>query len=86
MIAWQMVLPPMALFTHITGARLLGWQLPKLPEQVPVFAAVEGDANRPRRSGLICSRLVRETCRLDRHELPVESAEEILLRASRDFG
>jgi hypothetical protein len=84
--AYLLVLPEGAVFTHVTGARLLGWQLPKLPEQVPVFAAVQGDAPRPRRHGLICSRLVRETRPVKRAGLPVDAPEEILLRASRDLG
>jgi hypothetical protein len=84
--AWLKVLPEGAVFTHVTAARLLGWQLPSLPEQVPVFAAVEADDNRPRRSGLICSRLVRPTRPVVAHTLPVEEPEEILLRAARDMG
>lgn len=85
--AWLAVLPDGARFTHVTGARLRGWALPKLPEQAPVFAAVEGDPARPRRPGLICSRL-RRTAATDarRHGLPVDSAEEILLRCARDLG
>lgn len=85
--AYQLVLPESAVFTHVTGARLLGWRLPKLPEQVPVFAAVRfGDAC-PRRHGLICSRLVREGRALKgRAGLPVDSPEEILLRMARDLG
>ena len=84
--AWLLVLPDTAVFTHLTGARLRGWELPKLPEQLPVFAAVEGDVPRPRRPGLLCSRL-RRTCATERrHNLPVDSSEEILLRASRDLG
>lgn len=88
--AFLLVLPQGAAFTHVTGARLRGWQLPKLPEQVPVFAAVEGDGRRPRRPGLICSRLRRTDLTRSqpqiRHDLPVDSSEEILLRASRDLG
>ena len=83
--AWLLVLPSDAVFTHVTAARLLGWQLPALPEQVPVLAAVVTDDSRPRRPGLICSRLSRP------HEpgdvgLPVDRPEEILLRAARDLG
>jgi len=84
--AYLLVLPEGAVFTHLTAARLLGWQLPKLPEQVPVFAAVEGDARRPRRHGLICSRLVRKTRPVDGMALPVDAPEEILLRCARDLG
>jgi hypothetical protein len=84
--AYLLVLPKSAVFTHLTGARLRGWRLPKLPEQVPVFAAVDGNEKRPRRHGLICSRLVRPRQPQRRHGLPVEAAEEILLRCARDLG
>ena len=80
--AWLLVLPAGAVFTHVTGARLRGWRLPALPENVPVFAAVHGGERRARRPGLLCSRLVV----LDkiagvelRHGLPVENAEDLLL-------
>jgi len=85
--AWLAVLPDGARFTHVTGARLRGWALPKLPEQTPVFAAVDGDPARPRRPGLICSRLRRTTPDgARRRGLPVDSSEEILLRCARDLG
>ncbi|MEP9365094.1 hypothetical protein ABLE68_19175 [Nocardioides sp. CN2-186] len=84
---YQLVLPANAVFTHLTGARLLGWQLPKLPEQVPVFAAVGVRDPRPRRHGLLCSRLVRTPRpRRGMGGLPVDDPEEILLRAARDLG
>lgn len=83
---WQLVLPEGAVFTHVTGARLLGWPLPALPEQVPVFAAVRDTESRPRRQGLLCSRLVHTTEPLMVHGLPVDTPEEILLRAARDLG
>lgn len=84
--AYLVVLPPGAAYTHLTAAQLLGWQLPKLPEQVPVFVAVTGNEPRPRRHGLICSRLVERESPVLRHGLPVERAEEILLRAARDLS
>jgi hypothetical protein len=89
--AWLLVLPPDAVFTHLTGARLRGWTLPQLPAPVPVFAAVHGTERRPRRAGLICSRLVRATADADAgwetvRGLPVDSTEEILLRAARDLS
>ena len=84
--AYLLVLPPDVAFTHVTGARLLGWQLPKLPDQVPVFAAVPSNASRPRRHGLICSRLVERHTPTRRHGLPVDRPEEILLRAARDLS
>lgn len=83
---WLLVLPEGARFTHLTGARLRGWDLPALPEGVPVFAAVTGDSSRPRRPGLICSRLVVQPDRELTQGLPVDASEEILLRAARDLG
>lgn len=83
--AWQLVLPEDAVFTHLTGARLRGWRLPALPEQVPTFAAVRGD-RRPRRQGLICSRLTHEVEPNSAKGLPVDTPEEILLRCARDLG
>jgi hypothetical protein len=88
--AWMLVLPPGAVFTHVTGARLRGWRLPSLPEQVPVFAAVHGADLGPRRPGLSCSRLIDDG---DPSEvgtpglgIPVDTPEEVLLRAARDVG
>jgi hypothetical protein len=88
--AWLCVLPNGAVFTHLTGARLRGWRLPRPPDQLPVFAAIHGSAKRTTRPGLICSRLVLmepgETVTGTRHGLPVDAAEEILLRCARDLG
>ncbi|MBM7520424.1 hypothetical protein [Nocardioides nitrophenolicus] len=83
--ALLLVLPPGAVFTHVTAARLLGWKLPALPEQVPHFAAVRGQC-RPRRPGLICSRLTHDSTPSTAHGLPVDAPAEILLRAARDLG
>ncbi|HEY0952516.1 hypothetical protein [Nocardioides sp.] len=84
--AYRLVLPRSAVFTHLTGARLRGWRLPKLPEQVPVFVAVRLKDPRPRRHGLICSRLSTSRAPTMLHGLPVEEPEEILLRMARDLG
>lgn len=83
--AWVLVLPDDAAFTSLTAARIRGWHLPKLPEQTPIFASVEGK-KRPRRPGLVCSRVKRNRPAemVDGH--PVEPAEEVLLRAARDLG
>lgn len=83
--AWRLVLPEDAVFTHVTGARLRGWRMPAVPEQVPTFAAVRCD-RRPRRPGLICSRLTHEVEPAFANGLPVDAPEEILLRCARDLG
>jgi len=86
--AWQLVLPDDAAFTHLTAARVLGWQLPQLPprEQVPVFTATTGDGPRPRRPGLVCSRLVRPANAAVVSGVPIDTPEEVILRAARDLG
>ncbi|HEU5038270.1 MAG TPA: hypothetical protein VFT70_14775 [Nocardioides sp.] len=84
--AYLEVLPASARFTHLTGAEILGWQLPKLPEQVPVFVAVDRGDPRPRRHGLICSRLPGAAKKRKRRGLPVDEPEEILLRCARDLS
>lgn len=88
--AWMLVLPDEAVFTHLTAARLRRWRLPALPEQVPFFAAVRGTHRRPRRPGLICSRLVQPDTEPTPREmidgLPVDLPEEVLLRCARDLG
>jgi hypothetical protein len=53
---------------------------------VPVFAAVGLDSNRPRRAGLICSRLDRSAVPQVRHGFLVDSPEEVLLRSARDLS
>ena len=83
--AWRLVLPPDAVFTHVTAAELYGWWLPKLPAEVPVFAATTAD-NRPRRAGLICSRLGRVAEGITRQGLPVDAPGAVLLRAAWDLA
>lgn len=84
--AWLQVLPESAVFTHLTAVRLYGWDQPKLPEQIPVWVAVNVHDRRPRREGLICSRLTREPGKNVRQGFPVEDPEEVLLRVARDLG
>jgi hypothetical protein len=85
LVAWRLVLPDDAVFTHVTAARLLGWWLPQLPEPVPVFAATAADRH-PRRAGVTCSRLQRSSPPLQVEGLPVDAPGEVLLRASRDLA
>ncbi|WP_182523369.1 hypothetical protein [Nocardioides dongkuii] len=85
--AYLLVLPESTVFTHLTAAWLMNWRLPHLPEQIPVFAAVDIGDEAPRRHGLICSRLVPDRGPpAKRRGLPVDAPEEILLRAARDLG
>ncbi|GCD89045.1 hypothetical protein [Nocardioides sp. LS1] len=83
---WQLVLPAGAAFTHLTAAALLGWHTPTLPEHLPVFAVVGQGDPRPRRPGLLCSRVLRPAPPRLVHGLPVEPVDQILLRLARDLG
>lgn len=86
LFAWLLVLPTGAVFTHLTGAALRGWDRPRMPDDVPVFAAVRGTTKHPRRPGLICARLRHAAESVRKHGLPVDSPEEILLRCAWDLG
>src|SRR3954465_14930074 len=83
--AWRLVLPPDAVFTHVTAASLYDWWLPRLPEHVPTFAAT-GAKNRPPRAGLVCSRWDAVAVGVERHQLPVDHPGEVLLRTARDLA
>lgn len=83
--AWLVVLPARSVFTGLTAAWLLGWQLPRLDEQTPVFVATRS-SRRPRRPGLICSRLTHPSRQGWVDDLPVDAPEEILLRCARELG
>lgn len=83
--AWRLVLPDDAVFTHVTAAALTGWWLPQLPEWVPAFAATS-EARRPRRAGLVVSRLERVATPQLFHGLPVDDPSEVLLRCARDLA
>jgi hypothetical protein len=54
--AWQLVLPESAAFTGLTVARVLGWWLPPLPADLPVFVAMGRASSRPVRPGLVVCR------------------------------
>lgn len=83
--AWRLVLPPDAVFTHVTAAWLFDWWLPSLPEYVPTFAATTA-STRPRRAGLTCSRLDTVAVQVHRYGIPVDHPAEVLLRAARDLA
>ena len=84
--AWALVLPASGCFTHLTAARLLGWWLPPLPAELPVFASMSKTENRPRRAGLRVSRHPVAPARRDHEGLPVAEPVEVLLACARDLG
>jgi hypothetical protein len=83
--AWQLALPESAVFTHLTAARIRGWWLAPLPDDLPVFAAMPVDANRPRRRGLVVLRpkAAPECCAVN--SVRCASAPEIILACARDL-
>lgn len=58
---WQLLLTNHGCFTALTGARIRGWLLPPLPDETPVFVAMQQDDPRPLRKGV----------RTSRHPLPI---------------
>lgn len=84
--AWSLVLPASGCFTSVTAAGVYGWQLPRLPEDAPVLAAVHELDGRPRRAGLRVIRQTEPPSRLFRADLPLATPEEALLSAARDLS
>ncbi|MDT0201814.1 hypothetical protein [Nocardioides sp. AE5] len=84
--AWLAVLPSGACFTHLTAARLHGWWLPPLPDDLPVFVALPPGSHRVRRPGLVTLRRKEPTTPEWMGGLPVEPAMTILATCARDLG
>jgi hypothetical protein len=61
LLAWQAVLPAEAAFSALTAAHLRGWDLPPLPDDLPVCAAMPYGATAPVRPGQL---------RVTRHRVP----------------
>lgn len=81
--AWQLVLPPGAVFTHLGAARLRGWWLPAGP--TPVQVAVGKRDRHPQRQGLDVVRLARRPVAEVLDGLPVATAAETVLAVARDL-
>lgn len=83
--AWQVALPPTAVFTGPTGSAVRGWWLPRLPQPVPVMVGVPHGDSRPRRPGLAVYRHSGPRSFDQVDGLRVASPAEILLAAGRDL-
>lgn len=59
--AWQLLLPAEAAFSALTAAKLRGWDLPPLPDDLPVCAAMPYGVTAPARPRQL---------RVTRHRLP----------------
>ena len=84
--AWQLVIPPTASFTHLTGARLRGWWLPPLPDALPVFIGMDRDDSAPERPGLKVCRHPHVPAYEVVDGLRVATAAETILACARDLG
>ena len=83
--AWSACLPGLAAFTHLTSARLRGWWLP-CPVDQPEFVAALAGNRCPERAGLLVTRH-KNSPRIEQVDgVPVTTAGETLLAASRDLG
>ena len=85
LLAWQEMLPDDARWTHLTGARLLGWWLPPVPRDMPVFSAHSG-SRRVRRRGLVSIRREDAGPWLRIGQLRVDPASEIVASCARTLS
>jgi len=85
LVAWQLALPDDGCFTHLTAAGLLGWWLPPLPVDLPVFACQPAGPY-PRRNGLHVRRHPVRVPWTAVDGLRVAEPAEVLLACARDLG
>ena len=83
--AWQLVLPPSGVFSHLTAASAYGWWTPPLPVDLPVFAAVSDPDPRPRRGGLRVSRHPRPIAWRQVRDVRLATPAEALLACACDL-
>lgn len=83
--ALSTVLPPTAVFTHLSAAEARGWWLPARVAH-PVFAAVSKQDPHPQRAGLIVTRHPRAPMAEVEHGVRLAPAADVMLAAARDLG
>ena len=86
LLAWRLVLPPSGVFTHLTAADELGWWLPPLPDDLPVFVGMSEGESRPQRAGLQISRHPRPPAVWPVNGVPLAEPAEVLLACACDLG
>jgi hypothetical protein len=84
--AWQLVLPPSGRFTHLTAASAYGLWLPPVPADLPVFASIDHEDNRPRRRGLRVARQAALGPVLEEDGLRLDEPAQALLACARDLS
>lgn len=85
LVAWQAVLPPDAVFTHLSAAAMHGLWLPPLPADVPLFVAVSTSSARPRRPQLRVTRHPAVPQHVEIEQARVATSAEALLACARDL-
>lgn len=80
-----LVLPPTAVFTHLTAAAVRGWWLPRTVPH-PVFVAVPLGKRYPERTGIRAARLRTAPAAEVVAGLPLAAAADTLLALARDLG
>lgn len=85
--AVQRLLPPAAVWSHYTGARLRGWSLPRLPEGLPLFASLPGRGTHIYRQGTYVARTDEAVCEPEvRDGLQLAAAPAILAQLAQDLS
>lgn len=82
---WQSKLSTDAAFTHLTAVSLLGWWMPRVPEEVPVFVQLPRH-QRVRRRGLRAIRVDSPYSSQELSGLRIAAPEDVLLACARDLG
>lgn len=80
---WQLLLTGHGCFTALTAARIRGWELPPVPQDTPVFVAMQLDDPRPLRAGIRTSRHPEAIPHEDIEGLRCASAAETILACAR---
>jgi hypothetical protein len=83
---WQSVLPDQSVLTHLTAARVRGWWLPPLPDDVPHFAATLLGRHASIRPEVRVSRHKRLPAFELVEDLRVAKPAEVLLACAADLG
>lgn len=86
LLAWRLVLPASGAFTHLTAAREYARWLPSVPDDLPVFVAMQRSESRPQREGLVVCRQVDPPPQRDSEGVPVTEPAETLLACARDLA
>lgn len=84
--AWQLLLPPGGAFTHLTAAEVWGWWMPPVPDDLPVLAAVQHAATRPKRPGIRTTRHRVAPPFVELDGLRVTTPAETLLACAADLA